>query len=77
MMIAYNLRRLLNIIGLGNFMQYLEGSIALFLIKIALLKPILSHLTKLEQEIKNMVKNLTDELIMEKPNKIIISQRSF
>jgi len=42
MMTAYNLRRLINIIGLKRFRKYLEARVALFLSKVTNLGSILA-----------------------------------
>jgi hypothetical protein len=51
-MIAYNLRRVINIIGMDRFKQYMESIFPFFWSKTALLKPLLSVFATLKLQIK-------------------------
>lgn len=76
-MVAYNLKRLVNIIGIDAFREYLKNITALFLAKSILLKSFLSLWGKLKQEIQSMVEIIQNKLMKKKMNEITITQRGF
>ena len=76
-MVAYNLRRLVNIIGSKEMKQYLESIAQLFCLKIARLKPFLSCLLIFRQRLLEETENALFNLKIEKQNYITTTQRSF
>ena len=76
-MVAYNLRRLLNIIGSNELKQYLESSSQLFWMNIALLKAFLSCFLIFKQQLTEETENALLNLKFVKRSYITTTQRSF
>ncbi|MFV0590437.1 MAG: hypothetical protein ACK5M7_03555 [Draconibacterium sp.] len=76
-MVAYNLRRLLNIIGSNELKQYLKGMAQLFLLNIALIKSFLSCFLIFKQQLTEETENALLNLKFVKQNNITATQRSF
>lgn len=76
-MVAYNLRRLLNIIGSNELKQYLESTSQLFWMNIALLKSFLSCFLIFKQQLTEETENALLNLKLVKQNNITATQRSF
>ena len=76
-MVAYNLRRIINIIGIKELQSYLAGIFSLLFIKFALFKLILSHLNQLTERImkepKIINRNATNRIVIQN----IKNSRSF
>lgn len=77
MMVAYNLRRIINIIGMDTLMKYMERMAQVFWAKTALLNLILSCFGNIKQIIKNQAEDLSFSLNRIIMNRIIMNQRSF
>ncbi len=77
MMVAYNLRRLINIIGVDILKQYLASILPIFSSKTALFKPMLSHLGILSCKIKNKIGETCFGLLEPELIRITTIQRSF
>ena len=76
-MVAYNLRRLINSIGLNELKQYLESIVQLFWRNIDQLKPFISCLLIFKQRLIEETKNPLLNLNFVKQNYITTTQRSF
>ena len=76
-MVAYNLRRIINIIGIKELQSYLAGIFSLLFIKFAFFKLILSHLNQLTERImkepKIINRNATNRIVIQN----IKNSRSF
>lgn len=76
-MVAYNLRRLINIVGLKELKQYMENIAQLFWLIIALLKPFLSCFIIFKQHLIEETENALFNPKIEKHNYITETQRGF
>jgi len=76
-MVAYNLKRLVNIIGLKELKQYMESIVQLFWLNIALSKPILSCFVIFNQQLIEETKIALLNLNIVKQKYIIANQWSF
>lgn len=76
-MIAYNLRRIINIIGLNQLKQYLVSIEQLFCTNIVRFKPFLINFLIFKQQIEKEIENALLSLILEKQNYITATQKSF
>ena len=77
MMVAYNLRRIVNIIGLNNLRQYMESVAQLFCLNSTQLKVFLSCFVIFKQQLKNETENTLLNLNFIKRNYITATQRGF
>lgn len=76
-MVAYNLKRLVNIIGSNELKQYLESIAPLFWFNINRLRSFLSCLLIFKQLLNQETKNVLLSLILNKQNYTPMTQRSF
>ena len=76
-MVAYNLKRLVNIIGVNELKQYMGSIAQLFYLKIARLKPFLSCFVIFKQQLREETENALLNLNFIKQNDINTTQRSF
>lgn len=77
MMVAYNLRRIVNIIGSNELKQYLESIVQSFWINIVRLKPFLSCFSIFKQQLIEETENALLNLNFIKQNYIATTQRGF
>ena len=68
MMTAYNLRHIINIVGLNKSKQYMKSIVQLFCTKQTHLKPFLSSFTIFKQLLKQEARNALLNLILNKQN---------
>lgn len=76
-MIAYNLRRLVNIIGVNELKQYMQSIVQLFWFNIDLLKLFLSCLLIFKQQLRKETLNALLNLNFDRQNYITKMQRGF
>lgn len=77
MMIAYNLLRIINIIGMDSFKQYMRSIVSLLWSKTALLKPLVSVFAALKLQIRNQIEDFIFSLNRKALNEISIIKRGF
>jgi transposase len=76
-MVAYNLRRIINIIGMKELQSYLAGIFSFLFIKFARFKLILSHLDQLIEKIRKEPKIKTRKIINRRLTQNIMIHKSF